>query len=424
MSLLPLPLLCLAWAQVPAGEVAAPFQDLDFEAAAARATEAGRILLVALVAADSEDCRRMAAETWTAEDAVRWIEAEAVAVALDAPAHAELVLRYEVGVVPTVLWLDGDGAELGRLEGFAPPGRFIRAGGAALELRRSTVDLCGRLAASPGDPELWLALARACAGVPARALQAFDEAWRLGRDVPSFAHLRLGPVLTEVAALAQRYAPAKKALLRWRNAALEGLADPTAPEALRSAVELAAINRARDDARSTAEQYERLRADPAAPREVLELLFDHQVAGLYYAEKRYAELLEGLGDVFVRTELAFAELEAERAKERASPPPPGEKRYPGPASALYGRIGMYLEVLLHVGREDGGRGDEARELVDFVLLREPAAGAYVALWRGAKKGGAPELAAEIHERGLAALAGRELAEFKSQIERAQGDRER
>jgi hypothetical protein len=418
MNLLPHALLLTASAaQVPASPVQAPFQDLDFEAAAARAMAEGRILLVALVAADSEDCRRLTAETWSNAEAVQWIEEEAVAIALEAREHALLLGSYEVHAIPTVLWLEAGGAELSRHEGFVPPGRLLKAGREALELERSIGELRGRLAEAPGDPELYLALARACAGVPARALQALEEAWRLGRGVPSFERARLGAVLTEVAALAREYDPARKALLRWRSAALEGLADPAA--ALRSAGELAAINRARGDPRATAEQYERLRADPAAPREVLEALFDHEVAGLYFAEKRYAELLEGLGDVFARTEQLLAELEADRARERASPPPAGERRFAGLTQALHARTGMYLEALLHEGR-----GEEARDLIDFVLLREPAAGSYLALWRAAKKSGAPELASEIRERGLAALSGRELEELESQIERAERERER
>lgn len=427
MSLLSPALLCLASApaaQVPANEVQAPFEDLDFGAAAERATATGRILMVALVAADSADRQRLAAEIRENAEAAQWIEAEVVAIAVDAEVHPELVGRYEVGAIPTVLWLEADGAELGRVEGLGPPGRLLRAARGARELARSIGELRGRLAEAPDDPELYLALARACAEVPARALQSFEEAWRLGQGVPGFARQRLGPLSSEVAALAKHYAPAKKALLRWRNAALEGLADPAGPEALRSAEELAAINRVRDDVRSTADEYERLRAGAAAPREVLEALFDHEVAGLYYAEKRYAELLEGLGDVFARTELLFADLEATRARERPAddgrpaPPLAGDRRFTGQAQELYQRTGMYLEVLLRMGREE-----EARKLLDFVLLREPAPGAYFSLWRGANRGGAPELAGEIHERGRAALSERELEGFESQIERSQGDRE-
>jgi len=406
-------LLCGSQDPVEPGP-AAPFEDLAFEAACARAAEAGRIVLVSVVGPDCDDCRRLAEHTWSDDGAARWIEVEAVAIEVEAGERADLVERYAVGALPTVLLLEPDGVELDRFEGFSRPARFINLFKGALELREVLQDLRPRLDENPEDPELYLALARAYASVDRLepAVEAFDTAWRVGRGVPLFERVRTGQMLNELGRLTLQYPPAKKTLVRWRRDALNVLADPSSPDAVRAAEEVSAINRFTHDALDTLELYERMRATPGVPRAVLDALFDNQVFGLYYGQGRFAELAEGVGDVFVRTDELFANLELWRTKEREGTVPPGEEPMVSIlANSLYARTGMFLDMLLQLDR-----GDEARQLVDLVLLREPTSAAYSALMRAARKGGAPGLAREIADRGLAALGKRELAQFQEVVD--------
>jgi hypothetical protein len=252
------------------------------------------------------------------------------------------------------------------------------------------------------------------------AVEAYDAAWRLGRDVYPFERIRTGAVASGLGRLSANHAPARKVLIRWRLEALEALRDPTTPEAVVAARELSAIFRVQQDALGAAALYEQYRARPETPRPVLEALFDGQVAGLYHSQERYQELAEGLGDVFRRLEEEFVELDVWRAKEREGTVPPGEEPMVGVlANSLYAHASMYLEMLLRLERED-----EARQLVDLVLLREPYARAYVALMRAARQGGSAQLAREVADRGLEALPRRERVELEQQVERFFKDRGR
>ena len=399
----------------------APFVPLGFEAASVRAAEQGRLLLVVLAEPGSEDLLELR-KAWLDDAAFTWIDVETVAIELDPASRPDLVEQHRVRELPTTLLLDSDGQELDRIKGSFRAKRFVRALKGALTLREVLSELRPQLAEHPEDPQLHHALAQAYLDVGrlVPAIEAFDSAWSLGRGVPLFERIRTGQMLTEVSMLTNASPLAKKMLNRWRREALATLETPADPGAPIAARELSSIHKATKAESDALELYERMRDRGDVPREVLDELFNSQVVGVYYGRKRYDDLMAGLGDVFLRTDEHFKDLEVWRTKERDGTLPSGEE----PmllvlANVLHSRTAIYLETLLHLGRHD-----EAAQLVDLVLLRELTSGAHTSLMRAARKGGSGALAREIADRGLAVLQKDELADFQAQVDDFFKQRER
>ncbi len=95
------------------------------------ASRAGKPLLVEFGAKWCGFCKKLDRETFSQESVVRFVNDSFVAVQIDVDKEPELARKYEIGGLPTVVFLSPGGEVLARLEGFRPPDTFL------LEARKS-----------------------------------------------------------------------------------------------------------------------------------------------------------------------------------------------------------------------------------------------------------------------------------------------
>ncbi|HVS18916.1 MAG TPA: thioredoxin family protein [Planctomycetota bacterium] len=103
----------------------APFSDLTYEQALERAREQGRVLLLDFTASWCPPCRAMEESTWPDSDVQDWIAREAVAIQVDVDREGELSASMRVSSIPTIVFLDTKGTELGRFTGYKDPAQFL-----------------------------------------------------------------------------------------------------------------------------------------------------------------------------------------------------------------------------------------------------------------------------------------------------------
>jgi thiol:disulfide interchange protein len=111
----------------PAGApVQAPFVDLAYEQALERARADDRVVLLDFTASWCPPCKAMEADTWPDPGVKAWIEREAVALKVDVDREGRLAGQMGVSAVPTIVFLDSGGRELGRFSGYRDPEAFLR----------------------------------------------------------------------------------------------------------------------------------------------------------------------------------------------------------------------------------------------------------------------------------------------------------
>jgi thiol:disulfide interchange protein len=99
----------------------------DWEAAFARARTEGKPVLVNFYADWCVWCKHLESVTFRDSKVAGMLAGDVVPLAVDIDAASVDVLRrHRIEAPPTILLLDADGAELGRIPGYMPPGGFLR----------------------------------------------------------------------------------------------------------------------------------------------------------------------------------------------------------------------------------------------------------------------------------------------------------
>jgi thiol:disulfide interchange protein len=111
----------------PAGATA--FQKLTYEKAVAKAKQENKVVVLDFYATWCGPCRQLDQETFSAKAVQTFLKHRTVALKIDVDDPAELALKYQVTAIPCVVFLDGDGKEIGRLVGFQPADKFLEEGG-------------------------------------------------------------------------------------------------------------------------------------------------------------------------------------------------------------------------------------------------------------------------------------------------------
>jgi thiol-disulfide isomerase/thioredoxin len=191
-----------------------PFSDLSFDAATAKAKADGKLLLVDFIATWCPPCRQMEKETWPDEAVGKWIGEHAVAIQVDVDKAPELAKQFGFGAIPTVIFLK-DGKELDRHSGLRKPDEFVKWGDAVLAGRSETADLATAAKSLPPSDDVDARYAATndamSRGDDDAALQGFLWLWPHTRYVLKYWGVRLTFMPNQMARLAQRHEPARKA---------------------------------------------------------------------------------------------------------------------------------------------------------------------------------------------------------------------
>jgi thiol-disulfide isomerase/thioredoxin len=424
--LLAAPVLAALIASAPVPSAVPPqdpvFQPVSYEQALELAHEGERLVVVWLVTEDCGDCDRMREKTWTNAAVQRWLEVEGVAVEIDAAARPDLVQAFAVESFPTLLFLERNGDEYHRASGYLKARQFVETFKGLHEGRLKLRMVKNALDEHPGDPVLRLDLARALVnlGLSQPGLDEYEAIWTSTRDAAEHDRLHFVKVPTEVAAMAGRFQPARRALLKWRARALRVLAGEEPGDPVVAARELSSIHQQMHDPQAQLAAWEEARAREGTPPAVLDALFDDEVIGQLYGLKRYDELSVGLGDTLVRADALLQGLEDFRRREREDLLLPEEgNTVIVLENLLVAKTSMYLEVLLRAGRTE-----EAEDLAGLVLAKEPSAHSYSSMMNAARRARENELARRIAEEGLALLKRKERDQLQAAYDRAFGGSKR
>ena len=303
------PLLAATWLALalaprfPAAQGDGPFRALTFEAACEAAKKENKVVMIDFFTTWCGPCKKLDAVTWKDEAVVKWLTERTVPMKIDAEQDEALAGRFKLDAYPSIVFVQPDGKELGRLVGFKEPQPFLSAANDLLAGIRASDRIKKQLEEKGWkDPMLRKSYAKELVRERRHeeALEQYLWCFDHGNDDPmnGFAGVRLSFLLAEIVQLGQKHPQALVELRARRDAAKTALLDGTAT--LDQASEFGSIDNYLGDARLTLEVYDKLasvepktidgrRTDPRPG------LFRH-VKDLLIEERRYADFLAGTGD--------------------------------------------------------------------------------------------------------------------------------
>src|SRR5688572_8578225 len=191
-----------------------PFADLAYQPALAKAQAEKKLLLVDFTASWCGPCKKMEKDTWAASEVRAWIGENAIAIQIDVDEERVLAQRFRIEAMPTVVAVR-DGQEFDRAVGYRNASQFlawsrdVRAGKRASdalvarskELREST-DVDARYKAARELAQI---------GQNDEALAHYLWLWPATRSESGYGGARLSVMRSDIARLAQKHEPARKA---------------------------------------------------------------------------------------------------------------------------------------------------------------------------------------------------------------------
>lgn len=243
------------------------FDTRTYEEAKKAAEESGKWFIVKGTATWCPPCRVMDKTTWVDPKVVAWLEANAVAYALDVDKERSIATSLEIQAMPTMIAFK-DGKEFDRVVGGHPPEPFLdwlegigRGEKSIEEVRRNAdrpkpdgnVDIQARYRKAQ-------ALARSGGGEALdEAIQEFVWLWTATKDEPGFGGVRGSFMASEMGRLAQRNAKAMAAFTKLRDDTARGLDGAKIdPEELDDWI---VLNEVIGDEAATLEWFDRVKGD-------------------------------------------------------------------------------------------------------------------------------------------------------------------
>jgi len=343
------PLLAATWLALtlaprfPAAQGEGPFRTLTFETACEAARKENKVVMIDFFTTWCGPCKKLDAVTWKDEAVVKWLTERTVPLKIDAEQEEALAGRFKLDAYPSLVFVQPDGKELGRLVGFKEPQPFLSAANDLLAGIRASDRIKAQLEEKGwNDPMLRQSYAdelvreRRYEEALGHYLWCFDHGLEYRQ---SYYGVRLSFLLGRLNELGKKHPQALVELRKRRDAAKTALLDGTAT--LDQASEFGSIDKYLGDDRLTLEVYDKLasvepktidgrRTDPRPG------LFRH-VKDLLIEERRYADFLAGVGD----PEKYYASrLEHHRMSSAMGPDDPrlaehGRQRHVDEASEIY-----------------------------------------------------------------------------------------
>lgn len=109
------------------------FHDLGFDAALKKAKSEDKVVMIDFYTTWCAPCKMLDNHTWKNGDVVKWLKNKTIALKIDAEKQRDLAKRYKIEGYPTMIFVDGDGKERGRLVGYLPPETFLAHAAKAIQ---------------------------------------------------------------------------------------------------------------------------------------------------------------------------------------------------------------------------------------------------------------------------------------------------
>lgn len=107
------------------GTAASAFSGLTLDEAKTRAQAEKKLVMIDFYADWCGPCKMLDAQTFPDAKVAEWLKANTVAIKVNIDENRALAEQFKIQSIPQLVFLDGQGKEVKRVEGFVPPEAFL-----------------------------------------------------------------------------------------------------------------------------------------------------------------------------------------------------------------------------------------------------------------------------------------------------------
>ena len=97
----------------------------DYDEGLGKAKTEGKLVLIDFYADWCGWCKKLDQETYSKQDVASFLNEKLVCIKIDVEKDVTLAENSNVSGLPTIVFLSSNGEEVGRIEGYRPPGQFL-----------------------------------------------------------------------------------------------------------------------------------------------------------------------------------------------------------------------------------------------------------------------------------------------------------
>lgn len=102
------------------------FSDLNYTKALAQAKKDEKLVMLDFTTSWCGWCKKLNADTFSQAKVQKYLMDKAISIKVDGDREKDLVRKYKVRGYPTLVFVDADGEEVGRIVGYRPPDLFLQ----------------------------------------------------------------------------------------------------------------------------------------------------------------------------------------------------------------------------------------------------------------------------------------------------------